>query len=181
MLHEFRKKVTCLDPAVSKRITLIAGAAAGFEVGRTFPVALMSGSFDHLLGDKDRSEAFVNVARHLDSRGTFVFDIGLGYMNDSPLKPAGEQTVGEKTYRRFVGRSVLPDRIVEYRLVYEMTAGKEVIERIEQRSFAGIVDRALVHRLLGSAGFSISREFGGYDLTPYDDGDDILIVEAQKL
>ena len=178
MIDEFERKLGRLDQATRGRITLIRGDAAAFEAGRTFPAAFMSGSFDHFLSDKERLEGLRNIARHLRPGGTLVFDVGLGYMNESPLKPAGEKTVGNTTYRRLVGRKVIPGARLEYLLVFEIEEGGEIRQRIEQKSFAGIVDRALVHRLLEESGLRVVREFGGYGPVPYREGDGILVVEA---
>jgi SAM-dependent methyltransferase len=178
MLDVFRRKLAFIDPEVAARITLIHGDASGFKAGRIFPAAIMSGSFDHLLSDEERLRGLSNIARHLEPGGKLVFDVGLGYMNDSPLKPAGEKTVGETTFRRLVGRKVMPDRKLEYLLVFEIVEDGKVLERIEQKSFAGIVDRAGVHRALAASGFRVTREFGGYGPKPYHEGDAILVVEA---
>ena len=178
MLAEFRRKLGRLDPAITRRITLIKGDAAGFEAGRTFSTAFMSGSFDHFLNHEERLQGLSNIARHLEPGGRLVFDVGLGYMDESPLKPAGEKTLSKTTYRRFVGRKVIPGRKLEYLLVFEMIEAGEVRERIEQQSFAGIVDRAEVHRVLDAAGLRVAKEFGGYESTPYQEGDGILVIEA---
>jgi SAM-dependent methyltransferase len=177
MLSQFREKLA-KNPEISDRITLIEKDAVGFRVRQRFPAAVMSGSFDHLLTEEERREALANIGGHLDMKGRLVFDIGLGYMDDSPLKPAGEKIVGATTYRRFVGRKVAPGPKIAYSLVFEIVEGGTVKERIEQTSFAGIVDRPTVHRLLKEAGFRIAREFGGYGSVPYCEGDDILVIEA---
>jgi len=178
MLSEFKRKLRRLAPTVSTRITLIESDAAAFKAGHTFPTAFMSGSFDHFLSDKERLEGLRNIAGHLEPGGRLVFDVGLGYMNESPLKPAGEKAVGNTTYRRFVGRKVIPGARLEYLLVFEIVEGGEIREQIEQKSFAGIVDRALVHRVLEEAGLRVVREFGGYGPAPYRGGDALLVVEA---
>jgi SAM-dependent methyltransferase len=180
MLRVFRRKLARMDSDVSGRITLVEGDAAGFKAGRTFPAAFMSGSFDHLLSDDERLQALSNIAGHLEHGGLLVFDVGLGYMNDSPLKPAGERTIGDTTYRRSVGRKILPGGTLEYLLVFETVEGGRVKERIEQKSFAGTIDREGVHRVLEAAGFDVTMEFGGYGSTPYSPGDDILVIESLK-
>jgi SAM-dependent methyltransferase len=181
MRQEFRRKLGLLDPAISGRITLIEDDAASFKAGRGFPAAFMSGMFDHFLSDEERIQGLSNIARHLEPGGTLVFDVGLGYMNDSPLKLAGEAVLGNRTYRRLVGRWTIAGPKLEYLLVFEIIEDGEVRERIEQKSFAGIVDRAAVLRLLEATGFKISAEFGGYNRQRYREGDDILAVEAVRL
>jgi SAM-dependent methyltransferase len=180
MLREFRRKLLDLEPDVSGRITLIEGRATTFDAGRTFPTALMSGSFDHFLSREERQQGLSNIAAHLEPGGRLVFDVGLGYMNAGPLKLAGEKVVGDTTYRRFVGRKVIPGRRLEYMLVFEIVKAGRVTERIEQKSLAGIVDRRELHRVIEAANLRVARELGGYGAALYRDGDAILVIEAVK-
>lgn len=179
MLHQFRLNLQG-KPEVERRITLIEGDATGFELGRVFPAAMMSGSFDHLLSEEERLAALANIGDHLETGGRLVFDVGLGYMNDSLLKPAGEKSVGGKTYRRLVGRKLLTDGTIDYTLRFEILEGGAVTETIEQKSSAGTIDRPELHRLLKASGFEVAREFGGYGSTPFREGNEMLVVEAVK-
>jgi SAM-dependent methyltransferase len=179
MLGQLRLKLM-ERPEVSGNITIVEADACGFKIDKHFTVALMSGSFDHLLDNGERSRALSNIADHLEVGGRLVFDVGLGYMDESPLTPAGEKAVGARTYRRFVGRKVVPDGCIDYTLVFEIVEEGKLVERIEQKSTAGIIDRPGLHRLLDEACFRVAGEYGGYDRTPYSEGDEILVVEAVK-
>jgi SAM-dependent methyltransferase len=167
--------------AIRDRITIIEGDAASFNLGRSYPTAFMSGSFDHLLDDPERKQALANIGRHLIAGGRLVFDVFTGLMTDSPIKPAGEVRIGDVTYRRLVGRRIMPGQVIELTLVYETRRKSKLIERVEQESVAGITDRARVHEILDGAGFRVDREFGDYGFTPYDEGGDLLIVEAARV
>jgi SAM-dependent methyltransferase len=167
-------------PELRERIRLVAADAASFDLGRAFPGALLSGSFDHLLIRAERLAAMKNIARHVEPGGWLVFDLFLGLMVDTPLSPAGEVQAGEMTYRRFVGSRTLPDRTLEVTLVYETSRGTVRLERVEQRSRAGITSRSEVHQLLAETGFSVQREFNDYQFTPFREGDGLLIVEATR-
>jgi SAM-dependent methyltransferase len=180
MRREFHKKLSA-RPGLSKNIELVAGDATSFKFPRTFPAAFLSGVFDHFLDDEERSTALRNIAKHLEERGKFVFEVGLGYMKESPMSPAGKITEGDKEYRRFLEGKVLPNDKVEWLLVYEIYQSGKLTEKIEERSCAGIVDRAKVHRLLKETGFEITKEFGGHDFKEYEEGDDLLVIEAEKL
>jgi hypothetical protein len=107
-----------------------------------------------------------------------VFDVFLGLMGDSPLTPAGRVQRAGVDYRRLVGRRTLPGQKVEVRLVFEVYRRGAPVDRIEEVSVVGVVDRSQVHGVLAEAGFSVRREFSDYDFTPYHDGDRLLIVEA---
>ena len=179
MRREFHKKLSA-RPGLSKNIELVAGDATSFKFPRTFPVAFLSGVFDHFLDDEERTAALRNIAKHLEPRGNLIFEVGLGYMKDSPMSPAGKVTEGDKEYRRFVESKVLPDEQIEWLLVYEIYQSGKLIEKIEERSSAGIVDRKKVQQLLKETGFEITKEFGGYDFKEYQEGDDLLVIEAER-
>jgi SAM-dependent methyltransferase len=179
MRAQFQAKLDA-RPELRDRISLVAGDAASFALDRTFPTAILSGSFDHFLTRDERLAALRNIARHLEPGGKLVFDMFLGLMKDSPLSLAGKVTVGEWEYQRFVGTRVLPDRRVEVTLVYEVYRDGELQERIEQRSWAAITDREKVHQVLAETGFAVRREFSDYQFTPYQEGDVLLVVEAAR-
>jgi SAM-dependent methyltransferase len=179
MIEELRVKLD-KEPALESKITVIHGDAASFKLGRTLPAAFMSGSFDHLLTDEERLRALSNIAEHLEPGGKFVLDVWLGLMEDSPQTWAGEFTLKDTTYRRKVGRKVLPDGAVELKLTFEVFRDGSMVDLIEQRSVAGITDRDTLHRLLARAGFRIEHEFGDYARTPYKSGDSVLILETLK-
>lgn len=179
MRREFLKKIEERSDLKDK-ITIVAADAVSFDLSRTFALAFMSGTFDHLLDYGERLRAMRNIGQHLKAGGRLVFDVFLGQMGDSPLEPAGEARTGQKICRRLISRRTLPGSITELTLVFETYAGATMIERIEQISFAGIIDRRTVHRLLSEAGFKVREEFSAYDRSRFRDGDDLLIVEAAK-
>jgi SAM-dependent methyltransferase len=179
MRRQFERKLEA-HPLLAKNVHLVAGDAASFSFDRTFPAAMLSGCFDHLLDDNERLSSLRNVGRHLDPGGKLVFDVGLGYMKDSPLSPAGSLMRGGKEYRRFVGSKLLPNETMEWLLVFEMYQSGELLERVEQTFSAGVIDRPKLHGLLEKAGFEVRRELGDYDFKTFEEGDKILVIEAVK-
>ena len=179
MRRQFEKKLK-RRPELAKNIHLTAGDASSFSFERTFPAVMLSGCFDHFLDDDERLSSLLNIVRHLNPRGKLVFDVGLGYMKDSPLSPAGSVTRGNKEYRRFVGSKLLPKDRMEWLLVFEIYESGKLLERIEQLSSAGVIGRPKLHRLLKKAGFEVAREFGDYDFKTFEEGDKILVIEAVK-
>jgi SAM-dependent methyltransferase len=180
MRREFETKLQT-DKNLRERITLIEGDAHSFAFGRTFPAAFLSGAFDHLLDDQERSAALGNIGRHLHAGGCLLFDVFLGLMGDSPLAPAGLVRVGGREIRRFVRGRVLPGGRKEIRLVFETYQDGALVDRIEERSLVGITDRGTTGRLLRAAGFAVRREWGSYDFAPFQQGNSLLIVEAVNL
>jgi len=174
-LRKFSKRRDLLE-----HISLITGSAMSFNLYRTFPTAFLSGSFDHFLDDEERLSSLVNIGRHLDPNGKLVFDVFLELMKETPLSPAGSVKKGDMEYRRFVGGKLLPDEKRETILVFEIYQSGKLMERIEERSFVGVIDRKKLHRLLKETGFEVQREFSNYDFTKFQDKDSLLIVEAVK-
>jgi SAM-dependent methyltransferase len=178
MRREFEAKLR-EEPHLWERITLTEGEAISFDLGRTFPAAFLSGSFDHLLDDEERLSALRNIGRHLSDGGVLVFDVFLGLMKGTPLSPAGVVQAGGREIRRLVGGRMLSGQRKETTLVFEVYEKGELVERIEERSLVGITDRRALHRLLEMAGFEVQREWGDYDFRPFEEGDSLLIVEAR--
>ena len=179
MRKEFEIKLQA-EPRLRERITLIAGEAASFNLDGVFPAAILSGTFDHLLTDKERLDALSNIGRHLCNRGVLVFDVFLGLMDDSELTPAGAAKIGGREVRRSVGGRILPDGKKETWLLFEVFEGGELIDRIEERSFVGVTSRERIHTLLEAAGFEVEREWGSYTFEPFQVGDTLLVVQAVK-
>ena len=179
MLDIFRNKFTEHRDEAG-RIRLFEGKAAVFDLKETFPLVILSGVFDHFLDDRERLASLANIARHLRPAGTLVFDLFVGLMSDAPLSPAGRVRQGNLEYRRFISRRFLPSDIIELRLIYEILKGRKLIEKVEQVSNAGIVERDEVHWLLRETGFEVKKEFGGYDFSVYKEGNPLLIIEAVK-
>jgi SAM-dependent methyltransferase len=179
MRREFGKKLAG-RPDLAGRIRLIAADARSFDAGRTFPAAFLSGTFDHFLDDGERHASLVNVARHLAPGGILVFDVFLGLMDDSPLRPAGTAHADDEEIRRFVGGTVVPGQRKETVLVFEVYRDGELQTRIQERSWVGITSREGVHRLLAETGFSVRHEYASYQFTRFRAGDDLLIVEAVR-
>ena len=179
MRREFERKLA-RRPELAGNVQLIAGDARSFAVDRTFPAAFLSGTFDHFLDDEERVASLANIGRHLETGGVLVFDVFLGLMQDTPLSPAGQVAVGGREIRRFVGGEVLDGGKKQVELVFEVYQDGEMVERIEERGVVGVTSREGVQRVLADAGFDVKREWGGYDFTPYREGDPLLIVEALK-
>lgn len=179
MRREFRKKLS-QRPELASNIRIIPEDAKSFNANRVYPVAFLSGSFDHFLNDDERITSLTNIGNHLIPNGTLVFDVFLGLMKDSPLSPAGKVKVGNREYRRFVSGKRLHENKMETIMVFEEYENDKLIGHIEERSLVGITNREAIHRILTSTGFTVQREWSDYDYTPFREGDTLLIIEAIK-
>jgi SAM-dependent methyltransferase len=181
MRGEFERKLEIEPESVRRRVRMIPQDAASFDSGDSHQACMLSGTFDHLLDREEREAALRNIARQLTYGAVLVFDVFLGLMTDTPLTPAGTAELGELEVRRFVGGTVLRDRRRRTLLAFEVRSGGRTVERIEETSFVGIVDRDDVHSLLSETGFRVEHECGGYDCSPYREGDPLLVVESRRV
>jgi SAM-dependent methyltransferase len=166
MKHELSKKLS-RRPDVVEKIQAIPNDASSFKAGRAFPTANLSGTFDHFLNDEEHHSALANIGRHLLPGGLLVFDVFLGLMEDEPLSQAGTVKMDSMECRRFVSRKLLPDNQMEVLLVFELDQSGMLVERIEERSRVGVIDRPGVQRILHKVGFEVVQEFCDYEFIPF--------------
>lgn len=180
MIQQLQDKVE-KKPQLRPLIKIIHGTAAAFDLPDRFPLAILSGSFDHFMNDLERLASLKNIHRHLQPGGTLVFDVFLGLMQDRPLTPAGEHRQGEFLYKRFVECQGMPNGQSKIRLVYEIYQQDQLIEQVEQLSAAARVDRKRVESMLDESGFEIQNTYQDYQFTPYQEENDLWIVEAKAI
>ncbi|MFW9853182.1 MAG: class I SAM-dependent methyltransferase, partial [Candidatus Thorarchaeota archaeon] len=102
MLKQFLMKLDA-KPELGVNLELIKAGASSFKIERKFKFVFMSGVFDHFLTKEERKKVLVNIYNHMANEGLLVFDMFLGLMKDSSIKPAGIYVDNEKEYRRHVG------------------------------------------------------------------------------
>lgn len=169
------------QPALLERISIVPTDADSFKLNKTFPLAMMSGSFRHFLTDDERLRVLANISNHLKPGGTLVFDVSLGMMKDTPLSPAGEVQFEGGEIRRSLSTRVLPEGILQVTFVFETYRGGKMVERIVQGAVQGIITRQQITKLLQETGLTVVNEYADYDFRPYEEGDNILMVEASKI
>ncbi len=168
------------QPSLQEHISIVPTDAASFRLGKTFPLAMMSGSFRHFLTDEERRNALANVSSHLKPGGRLVFDVSLGMMKDSPLSPAGEVQIENGEVRRSWSTRVLPEGTLQVTFVFETYQNGKMVERIVQGAVQGIITRERIHQLLQENGLTVVNEYADYDFRPYEEGNDLLMIEAVK-
>ena len=179
MRREFKKKMA-EEPCIEAKIMLIGGDARTFAFGRTFPVAIMSGVFDHILDDGARLAVLGNINRHLTPGGRLIFDLSIGRARDRSRILAGEYKTGEKLYRRFVSSRKCPGNRGLLTLEYEIHQSGTLAKRIVEKGLVGFVTHEKIHRLLCRAGLEILHEYGGYDFSEYKAQSESLVIDASK-
>jgi len=180
MLQQFLMKLDA-KPELERNVELIKADASSFKIKRKFKFVFMSGVFDHFLTKEEREKVLVNIYNHMEKEGVLIFDIFLGLMKDSSIKPAGIYVNNEKEYKRHVGAKVLEDNKIEVTLIYEIFEKNKLVDKVEEKSFAAILNKDEVIQLVKDIGFEILNMYSNYDFTTFKTGDNILIIEAQKV
>jgi SAM-dependent methyltransferase len=179
MRREFMKKLREKDSVV-ENILLIGGDAGSFSLKRVFPAAFMSGVFDHLLDDAWRLRVLGNISRHLGPKGILVFDVSTVSSRNNPLTQAGTCRIVGKEYRRYVGSKMITKNTKQIKLVFEGYDSGRLVEHIEECGMVGVIDREKILDLLHRSGFIVLNEYGDYDFTRYQEGKELLLIEASK-
>ena len=179
MRREFKKKLVD-NPELSQIVTIIDGDARSFDVDKSFPLAIMSGVFDHLIDDSVRHQSLENIANHLQTGGKLVLDVATGLMKSRELHPAGEGRDDRLIYRRFVASKKLSQTLIEVTLVIETFEGSRLINRTEEVSHVGAISSDELKRLLSETGFEVTNEYGGYDFSEPSAKSEYMIIRAVK-
>ncbi|TFF84881.1 class I SAM-dependent methyltransferase [Candidatus Heimdallarchaeota archaeon] len=179
MREEFQKKMNNY-PELENKITIIPADAKSFSLNEKFEGAFLSGTFDHILTNKERKSVLTNIYQHLTKNGQITFDIFIGEMKSSPISLIDKIKKDNREYHRFIGREKLSDGTINVKLIYKVYENEELIETVIQHSIAKEVTREEVHQILHKTGFQIIQEFGSFTMNPYSPEDEILIVLAQK-
>ena len=167
-------------PELSRLSVLVRADAGTFKFKRKFKFAFMSGVFDHFLSDEEREKTLSNIYDHLEDNGLLVFDVFVGLMRNSPLKPAGIHKIDSKEIQRFVSSKIMEDKTIKVTLIFKIYEDNKLMEEIEQISYATVIDKKKVMTEVEKAGFQILNLYGNYDFTPFKNDSEILIIEVKK-
>ncbi len=129
-------------------------------------------SFGYFETDAEHSFVIRDLARVIDSGGTFVLD----YLNEGVVRdrlvPCDETLVGGRRVEQ--RREITPDGRFVVKHIEIKEEGREFIERVR------LFTRAELSSMLEQAGFSIERSFGDYDGTPLTDESPRVIFFASR-
>jgi len=191
MLARCREKVAELNDDVQKRIQLIQGNMADFNIGETFRTAIIPfRAFQHLIDFKAQLSCFKNVNRHLKLHGRLIFDLFQVNLKiiTKPLTgeehedtPEHELPDGRK-FRR-TGRIVAYHRTEQYNdveLIHYVTDKNGKTERLVQAFPMRYFFKYEVYHLLALCGFEVVELFGDFDKSPLGDDSPEMIFIAEK-
>ena len=176
----FQKKLEKL-PHLRNKIEIIPSEAKDFHLAKLFPAAMLSGCFDHFLTPSERYESFRNIYKHLEVNGRIIFDVFLGSMKSMPWIEAGMVSVNGKIIKRYIKGECSKKNILKLTLSYQTYQNNVKISEDVQLSQAAIITIKEIEKMLSDSNFTIKNSWGNYDSKPFVEGDNILILEVEKI
>jgi hypothetical protein len=112
--------------------------------------------------------------------GIFAFDLLLpSYTYDGALRPAGKQTMGEKTVLRWISnRSDPVNQILHTILVFDIYENNILVKRVMESSTVGLITKREIELLLEKTKFEIEHQFGDFHYS--ENITDLLVIKARK-
>ena len=187
MLDRARSKVA--EAGLVDRVTLHRASMTDdlSPPGGPFGLAIVSlNGLMHLTAQREQRRALEAVRRCLDPRGQLVLDV----LNPTPetLRSLDHSLAHEGTWvdragariDKVAARRILPSQqTIMTELWYDRIAQDGVISRVAASYGLRYLHRAEMDLLLELAGFAEWQIYGGYDLEPFDDQSDRIIVTAE--
>jgi SAM-dependent methyltransferase len=178
------------SPKLNKRSTLVELSMldAAEAPGGPFGVVIASlNSLQHLTTPADQRRALSQAWAALDPRGQLLIDL----MNPTPtaLAALDHQLVLEGTFERgdgaivqkFSSRRISPaEQLIDTDLWYDVTMPNGTLRRITTSFTMRYIQRAELELMLELAGYKSWEIYGSYDLDPFTDHSDRLLVAAEK-
>lgn len=175
--------------AIGDRVTLVEGAMADAAAAPGGPFGLVLAPLNgllHLAEPAAQRAALASAHRALDPRGLLVLDL----LNPTPeaLRSFDGSVVLEGNWAlpeggrvaKFSSRRLREsEQRIETELWYDVEDAAGNLRRVRTSYPMRYLHRAEVELLLELAGFAEWEMYGGYDLEPYSDGADRLIVLAE--
>jgi SAM-dependent methyltransferase len=177
---------TLVDPGLLTFVS--AGMANAHTIeGGPFGVVIMAlGALSHLPTQELQRDALRSAHQALDPRGVLLIDVlhasparlqeldgGIGVDGRWDSESAG-------TVERFSTHAVFPaSQTIDTRIWFDITSKEGALRRVSTSMTQRYVSPGELRLMLTEAGFQDMMFYGGYELEPFDDTSDRLIVAAE--
>jgi SAM-dependent methyltransferase len=157
--------------------------------GGPFGVAIIGlNGLLHVTTSKEQRSTLASVRSVLDPRGQLLIDV----FNPTPdvLRSLDHSLNHEGVWRqsdgsridKFSSRRVAPrTQTISTELWYDLTTGEGAVSRVATSFTMRYLHRAELELMLELAGFAEWQVYGSYDLDPFDDHSERLIVAAEVI
>ncbi|WP_159881688.1 class I SAM-dependent methyltransferase [Paenibacillus puerhi] len=186
MLEVLEAKVSKLSEESQQNIHSLLGDMTDFTLSEQFKLIFIPfRSFQSLENDEEALQCLSCVHRHLEDDGQFIINVF------KPIKEIGEWWInrnehldfestlegGEKVRRHSIKKAYdLQKRLLFTDFIYRLYKNDGIIEEyhdsIRLRYFYGDD----IRKLITSSGFTIKEEYGWYDGTPVNEGNEYIFV-----
>jgi len=186
MLEVLEAKLKQLPEKTQDRIQYMLGDMADFSLPGTYRLIFIPfRSFQSLETDEQAMRCLNCVHRHLEDGGQFIVNVFKPFREIGDWWVSHEEQLdfestlesGQQITRHSVRKAYGLDRRLLYTdLIYRLTREDGVVEEyrdsIRLRYFYGDD----IRKLITSAGFKIVEEYGWYDGTPVDEGNEFIFM-----
>ena len=170
-------------------LTLVSAGMANAHTlpGGPFGVVIMAlGALSHLATQELQLAALRSAHQALDPRGVLLVDV----FHASPARlqelDGGMGVDGRwelesgASVERFSTHAVFPaSQTIDTRIWFDVTSNEGSLRRVSTSMTQRYVSPGELRLMLREAGFQDMMFYGGYDLDPFEDGSDRLIVAAE--
>jgi len=185
MLKAAKEKITNLPQEIRKRIHLQYADVRNFNLNKKFDLIYFpSFSFDHLLSRNDQCYALAHIRKHLTSRGVYVFDLANVSINQEKNGwfIQNKQLNESQTVIRIGFRKVKPlQNRISINLWYELYEEGLLLEKYHEAGDIYIHSIESVRKLLKDNGFEITALYGSYDLKPFTNDSDMMVIVSRMI
>ncbi len=176
-----------LSPQLRDRVAFIRADMAAFDLEERFGLAIIPlGTFGHLTSPAAQRRCLETVRRHLGPNGRLALDlpnpIAPGFLDDDPALVLHWVRVEDgRTLSKYISRRVDPAQQLErFTCFYDETGPSGDLKRTVFTYELGFLFRREAEYLLGLAGFEVEQVWGDYDLGPYHQSAERMIILARK-
>ena len=186
MINQARKRIASLPSDIASRITLVQGDMAEFSLGTKFSLVIIPYSFGHLLTTESQLASLSCIREHLKPDGIFILDLFPGAIQHRHARFRDEPVAladGRSVSRSGVMHLDPIRQILRVDLEYTILNGDgSVVKKVNVTSGAAIIYNREADLLVRHAGLSIIKEYGEFDMRPYDhtSGRRILVIQKSR-
>lgn len=172
---------------LAARCTLAQQDMCALQLGQKFHLAFVAlGSFGHLCTRKQQRQALAAIRTHLTAGATFILDISnedaryMEHMSGQMLHQGSWTLDDGSLLTHFVSpASSTSAHLLELTHFYDRHAQGAAVHRTITRTQLYLFECNETELLLESAGFAVKEVYGGYDLSPYENGSPRMIFIAE--
>ena len=190
MLARAQAKVRAAGRAVGRRVSLLQADFRTLELPERFAMAILAvNTWMDLAGPAEQARVLAVAAQHLAPAGLLVLDLFHPHPTALAEREGGlflekvltDPETGQQALKFIVREVDYAQQIVTATFLYDETDAAGQVTRTAMTFPLHYLHRAEAEHLVGTAGFMVEQVYGSYDLDPYDDSAERMIVVARRL